>query len=410
MTMPDEAQVLDFSPGRAEKSIISHLSRFVVGQEKAKKRIADILLRRETGLRDPRWPLGVIYLLGPTGVGKTELIKATADFLFGSLNAYTHINCIEYQNGHEISKLIGSSAGYIGSDKEPFLSQNNIDKYDFRHQIEMIEDIEKEIKTYEESINSASSRQKERVIEEAELLIKKAETLRENIKNNRFYSLVLFDEFEKGHPKLQEMLLEILSDGALSLMTPSMSGERVDFSNVIIALTGNVASKEIKEEASGSKIGFHFNSESTENSSKKIWKIVLARLEKNVLPEILGRIGKENIVVCNFLSQEEMAEVLELQIKKLEEFIKKSAKPFKFFIREDAKQFLLDETQDRINIFLGARALLNVFKKQIENPLSKLLSKDKDEGGIVKGDVVEIRLKESKNKKKLEFTRQTAKN
>ena len=403
--MSDKAQILDFSPGKAEKKIISHLNRFVVGQKRAKQRIADILLRRETGLRDSRRPLGVIFLLGPTGVGKTELIKATADFLFGGLNDYTHISCPNYQNGHEISQLIGSPAGYIGSNQEPFLSQNNIDKHDFYHQTEAIENLEKEIREYSESINFGSPQQKERIIK----LIKRAEALKNIIKNNRFYSLVLFDEFEKAHPKLQEILLEILSDGALSLITPSMSGKRVDFSNAIIALTGNIASKEIKEEISRSKIGFHSNSEVTENFSKKIWKIVLARLERIFSPEILGRIGKEGVVVCNFLNQEEMAKVLELQIERLEERVEKSAKPFKLFICDGAKKFLLNETQDRINISLGARSLLNVFKKRIENLLNKLLSKDKDEGGIAKGDVIEIRLNKNKGEEKLEFTRRVAK-
>ena len=408
----DKAQVLDFSPGRAEKNIISYLSRFVVGQERAKKRIADILLRRETGLRDPRRPLGVIFLLGPTGVGKTELIKAMADFLFGGLNAYTHISCPNFQHGHEISQLTGSSAGYVDSNKEPLLSQNNIDKHDFYRQMKEIENIEKQIKDYEKSINPASLSQKEQIIKELKSLIKKAEALKNNVEKNRFFSLVLFDEFEKAHPKLQEVLLEILSDGAFSLMSPSMKGKRVDFSNAIIALTGNVASKEIKEAVSNSKMGFHSNLESKENLSEKIWKMVLARLERTVPPEILGRIGKENVVVCNFLSQDEAAEVLELQIKRLEERIKKSVKSFQLFIHEDAKQFLLDEAQDRINISFGARALLNVFKKRIENPLSRLLSKEEDESGIVKGDVIEIWLKDSEEnegEKELEFTRRTAK-
>ncbi|MBI2628343.1 MAG: ATP-dependent Clp protease ATP-binding subunit [Candidatus Niyogibacteria bacterium] len=406
MTMADKAQVFDFSPGRAEKNIISHLNRFVVGQERAKKRIVDIVLRRETGFRDPRRPLGVIFLLGPTGVGKTELIKATADFLFGNLGAYTHISCPNFQNGHEISQLIGSPAGYVGYNQEPFLSQNNIDKHDFYRRMEMIEDFEKRLKYHSESIKSINSanlkQEKESILKEIESLIERIWVLKNQLKNKRFFSLVLFDEFEKAHPKLQEMLLEILSDGALSLM----SGKRVDFTNTIIALTGNIASKEIKEEMSGSKIGLRFHSELTENSSKRIYKIVLARLEKTVSPEILGRIGKEGVEVCNFLNQEEMAEVLELQIKGLEERVKNNAKAFKLYICEGVKQFLLSEIQDRTNIFLGARALLNVFKKRIENPLNKLLAKDEDEGGIAKGDIVKIRLKKSKDKEELEFTRQ----
>src|SRR3989344_1987915 len=410
MTKLNKERVFDFSPGRAEKEIISHLDRFVIGQQRAKKRIADILWRRKTGLRDPRRPLGAIFLLGPTGVGKTELIKATADFLFGNLGAYTHINCPNFENGHEISQLIGSPAGYVGSGgdsyQEPFLSQENIDKNDLRRRTEEIKSIEKQIKDYQESMKSISSPQRE-LIKEIELLIRRVEALKNSFKNS-FFSLVLFDEFEKAHPKLREMLLEILSDGALSLM----NGERTDFSNAIIALTGNVASEEIKEEIGGSsKIGFHSDSESMENLSERIWKIVLARLEKTVSPEILGRIGKESVVVCNFLNPEEMAAILELQIKNLAECVKKSAKPFQLFIGEDVKRFLLGETQDRINIALGARALLNVFKKRIEAPLNKLLAKDEDEGGIVKGDFVEIRFKESEaGRKKLEFTCRTAEN
>jgi len=126
------------------------LNELVIGQDRAKKKIAEIILCTKTGIRDPRRPIGAVFLLGPTGVGKTELVKATAKMLFGDINAYTHISGSNFQNGHEVTLLLGSPPSYVGGDIEPVLSQKNIDRHDFNNNKKKISRITEEIKRLEE--------------------------------------------------------------------------------------------------------------------------------------------------------------------------------------------------------------------------------------------------------------------
>lgn len=389
--------ILDPSPGRAIARHLQRLNKYVIGQDRAKKAISRMLLRRETGLCDPRRPVGIIYLLGPTGVGKTELIKATASMLYGSINGYTHISCTSFKHGHEVTKLLGSPPSYVGYDQEPVLTQRNIDSHDKKYNMARIVALDKKIEGLEKSKNSSNYDEKAGV--ESALQVIKAELVRRKrlLEAGGFSSLILFDEFEKGHPDMHEILLEILNEGSLGLN----DGSSTKFTNSIIALTGNVDSYEIQKIIGGSRIGFHGAGErGSESINREIYRAVLARVKKTMPPELLGRIGKEDIIVCKSLNFDETLQVLELQLKKLREYIAISNKPFTFVLTKDAKRFLVEESRDDINISLGARALLNGVKRRLFDSINILLSKDEDENGINENDTIMVRLSRDK---KLEF-------
>lgn len=386
---------LSVGSGRAILEIKDHLSRFVIGQERAKKHIARMLIRARVGLRDKRHPAGALFLLGPTGVGKTELVKATADYLFGNLNGYTHVSCGNFQNGHEVSRILGSPPGYVGHDIEPEFSQAKIDAPDRIYCEARDAEIKKRIKTLSEEIGSASPERRQEIVKAIKAL---QAPLSKVIKDTGFSSIVLFDEMEKAHPDLHKVSLDMLGEGRVHLNNNHVT----DVTNSYIVFTSNIASRDISKIISGSRFGFQAKESEETSNEDLVYRAAMSQVERILPPELIGRIGKENFVVCNQLSYEEMLDVLDLHFGNFLARIAESDKKFELIMTDAVRDHLVGEARDRVNIALGARALLNVLKKRIEDPVNLLMIKDHDEDGIEAGDRV---LAEMNEEGKVHFVR-----
>ena len=217
----------------------------VIGQSEAVTAIAKAIRRGRVGLKDPKRPVGSFIFLGPTGVGKTELCKALAEAMFGDENAMLRLDMSEYMEKHTVSKLIGSPPGYVG-------------------------------------------------FEEGGQLTEKV--------RRKPYSVVLFDEIEKAHPDVFNMLLQILEDGRLT----DSQGRTVDFKNTIIIMTSNVGARLITEKQSS--LGFNSENENAEESEKKdIKELVTGELRKVFRPEFLNRV--DDIIVFNKLNKDEIKQI-----------------------------------------------------------------------------------------------------
>lgn len=284
----------------------SNLRRRVVGQDEAISVIANAIRRNRTGISDTNRPIGSFMFLGPTGVGKTELAKALAEFLFDDESAIVRLDMSEYMERHSASRMIGSPPGYIG---------------------------------YEEGGQ-----------------------LTEKIKI-RPYSIVLFDEVEKAHPEVFNMLLQILEDGRLT----DGKGRSVDFRNAVIIMTSNVGSDYIK---SASKLGF-------ENSTGKA-SYVISREEHNmrekvmqalrdtVKPEFLNRL--DEIIIFHPLSKKVLAEIVDIQLKRT--FDRMLDRDIKVRVGQGVKEFIAQKGYD---LNFGARPLKRAIQKHILDPLAKQL-------------------------------------
>ena len=226
----------------------------VIGQSEAVTAIAKAIRRGRVGLKDPKRPVGSFIFLGPTGVGKTELCKALAEAMFGDENAMLRLDMSEYMEKHTVSKLIGSPPGYVG-------------------------------------------------FEEGGQLTEKV--------RRKPYSVVLFDEIEKAHPDVFNMLLQILEDGRLT----DSQGRTVDFKNTIIIMTSNVGARLITEKQSS--LGFNSENENAEESEKKdIKELVTGELRKVFRPEFLNRV--DDIIVFNKLNKDEIKQIAVKMLKTLE--------------------------------------------------------------------------------------------
>ena len=230
------------------------LHQRVIGQSEAVTAIAKAIRRGRVGLKDPKRPVGSFIFLGPTGVGKTELCKALAEAMFGDENAMLRLDMSEYMEKHTVSKLIGSPPGYVG-------------------------------------------------FEEGGQLTEKV--------RRKPYSVVLFDEIEKAHPDVFNMLLQILEDGRLT----DSQGRTVDFKNTIIIMTSNVGARLITEKQSS--LGFNSENENAEESEKKdIKELVTGELRKVFRPEFLNRV--DDIIVFNKLNKDEIKQIAVKMLKTLE--------------------------------------------------------------------------------------------
>lgn len=226
----------------------------VIGQSEAVTAIAKAIRRGRVGLKDPKRPVGSFIFLGPTGVGKTELCKALAEAMFGDENAMLRLDMSEYMEKHTVSKLIGSPPGYVG-------------------------------------------------FEEGGQLTEKV--------RRKPYSVVLFDEIEKAHPDVFNMLLQILEDGRLT----DSQGRTVDFKNTVIIMTSNVGARLITEKQSS--LGFNSENENAEESEKKdIKELVTGELRKVFRPEFLNRV--DDIIVFNKLNKDEIKQIAVKMLKTLE--------------------------------------------------------------------------------------------
>lgn len=286
----------------------------VIGQSEAVTAIAKAIRRGRVGLKDPKRPVGSFIFLGPTGVGKTELCKALAEAMFGDENAMLRLDMSEYMEKHTVSKLIGSPPGYVG-------------------------------------------------FEEGGQLTEKV--------RRKPYSVVLFDEIEKAHPDVFNMLLQILEDGRLT----DSQGRTVDFKNTVIIMTSNVGARLITEKQSS--LGFNSENEKAEESEKKdIKELVTGELRKVFRPEFLNRV--DDIIVFNKLNKDEIKQIAVKMLKTLENRLDKMN--IKISFTDNAVSEIADKGFDEN---YGARPLRRAIQNEIEDPLSEQMLEGKVKDGAV---------------------------
>lgn len=294
-------------------SMEEELHKRVVGQQEAINRIAHVLRRARAGISDPHRPIGSFLFLGPTGVGKTELTKALAEFMFNDDKALIRVDMSEYMERHAVSKLIGSPPGYVGHEEAGQLTEA------VRH---------------------------------------------------RPYSVVLFDEVEKAHPEVFNVLLQVLDDGHLT----DGKGRRINFKNTIIVMTSNIGSQFIQKMES---IGFHNNTENVEYMQMK--DKVEGALKDYFRPEFLNRI--DEIVVFDILSAEAIKEIVGIRINKILARLKE--KQIAVSIDDEALSYL---ARVGYNPQYGARPLNRLIQTKVLNPIAERIIKQT----ILPGDTVVV--------------------
>jgi ATP-dependent Clp protease ATP-binding subunit ClpC len=301
----------------------------VVGQDEAVKSISKAVRRGRVGLKDPNRPLGSFIFLGPTGVGKTELTKALAEAVFGDENSMVRIDMSEYMEKHSVSKLVGSPPGYVG-------------------------------------------------FEEGGQLTEKV--------RRKQYSVVLFDEIEKAHPDVFNLLLQILEEGRLT----DSKGRAVDFKNTIIILTSNVGARQITEPK---RVGFASKDGEVAKNYDDMKSNVMGELKNTFRPEFLNRI--DDIIVFHPLTQDNIKEIVGYMLEGLTKRI--GQREIRLEVTEDAKEFLAKKGYDPL---YGARPLRRFIQTLVEDKLAEEML----EGRIKEGDVALVKLEDEKiivNKKSL---------
>jgi len=310
-----------------------HLSALIIGQENAVRSLGSLYQLFLAGMNQTGKPVGALLFLGPTGAGKTRVVEAAADILFGDPNAVIKVNCAEFQHSHEIAKLIGSPPGYLGHrETTPLLSQENLDRFHTK-------DIQ--------------------------------------------LSLVLFDEIEKASDSLWKLLLGILDKATLTLG----DNRRVDFSQSLIIMTSNLGAREMSELMEG-RIGFaaarQLNNSNEIDLDEKIQRTAVQAASRNFSPEFMNRIDK--IVVFHTLNQEHLRQILELELRALQGRIMRSARTTFFFSCTDSvKELLLREGMDSR---YGARHLKRSIERLLVMPMSNLVAS----GQIRLGDSIDVDL------------------
>jgi len=334
------------SPRAAEFE--NKLSSLIVGQERAVRRVSGLFQIYLAGMNNPARPIGTMLFLGPTGSGKTRVVEAAAEVLFGEPHAVVKIDCAEFQHSHEIAKLIGSPPGYLGHrETSPMLTQENLDK---SH------------------------------TEDTKL------------------TFVLFDEIEKASDSLWQLLLGILDKATLTLG----DNRRVDFSRAVVIMTSNLGAREMSEMISGG-IGFApTKSDKAKEDNEidtKIYRTALEAAKRKFSPEFMNRIDK--VVVFRSLKEHHLGRILDIELKGVQDRITESAgTKFVFECSDAAKQFLLSEG---IDLKYGARHLKRSIERHLVYPLSNLVATQQ----VETGDFVTVDF--DPDKKVLTFTKQAGK-
>src|SRR5687768_11139562 len=307
------------------------LTARIVGQERAVRRMSGLYQIFLAGMNPPNRPIGTMLFLGPTGSGKTRVIEAAAEVLYGDPNAVVKIDCAEFQHSHEIAKLIGSPPGYLGHrETSPMLTQENLDRMH-------TDDLK--------------------------------------------LSLILFDEIEKASDSLWQLLLGILDKATLTLG----DNRRVDFSKCMVVLTSNLGAREMSELISGG-IGFApgkgaKNPNDTE-VDQKIYRTAVESARRKFSPEFMNRIDK--VVVFRSLKEHHLRAILDLELQAIQDRIMISAgTKFVFQCSDQAKEMLLDEG---IDFKYGARHLKRAIERFMVYPLSNLVATEQ----VGLGDLVYV--------------------
>jgi len=297
----------------------NQLAARIVGQERAVRRLSDLYQVFLAGMQAPNRPIGTMLFLGPTGSGKTRVVEAAAEVLFGDPNAVLKIDCAEFQHSHEIAKLIGSPPGYLGHrETHALLTQENLNRFQ---------------------------------TEDTKL------------------TFVLFDEIEKASDSLWQLLLGILDKGTLTLG----DNRRVDFSRTIIIMTSNLGAHEISELMSGS-IGFAPAAgkqiESDTDVDQKIYRTAVEAARRKFSPEFMNRI--DSLVVFRSLNDEHLNGILDLELKAVQKRVSNVAnRKFTFEVSDAAKHHLLKEGTD---YRYGARHLKRAIERLVVHSLANLVT------------------------------------
>jgi ATP-dependent Clp protease ATP-binding subunit ClpC len=327
----------------------AHMNKMVVGQPQAIEKMSDSFSRLIAGVHDPERPLLTMMFMGPTGVGKTETVRALAETVFGNRRAFTRINCQEYSAHYNISKLLGSPPGYVGGEIRPLLSQENIDRH------------------HRKALDAQTGMISETDSKLGRLFPPESE---------RHLSIILFDEIEKAHPKLWNLLLGILEDGTVVLG----NNEEVDFRQSIIILTSNVGSEAMGAHLSQNGIGF-----STGTSEAKLDRDVedaAMRAAKKVFPfEFLNRF--DEIITYHTLKEQHLYAILDILIAQVHHRSLRCCEPFLLEITQEAKRFLVETGTD---VQFGARPLKRVVEMQIVTPISHFICSEQ----IRRGDLITV--------------------
>jgi ATP-dependent Clp protease ATP-binding subunit ClpB len=282
------------------------LARRVMGQRPALEAVANAVRRSRAGLQDPNRPIGSFIFLGPTGVGKTETARALAGFLFDDERALVRLDMSEYMEKHAVSRMIGAPPGYVGFEEGGQLT----------------------------------------------------EAVR-----RRPYSVVLFDEIEKAHPDVFNVLLQILDDGRLT----DSQGHVVDFKNTVIIMTSNVGSQILLEAG--------------ERNREEAERRVLELLRQTFKPEFLNRL--DDIIVFRPLSREDLRGIVDLQLERVRRLL--ADRRLRLEVTDAAKAALVEEGYDPV---YGARPLKRVIQRRLQNPLAlAVLEGDYSEGDLIRADL-----------------------
>ena len=301
------------------RKLESILHERVVGQEEAVTAVAKAIRRGRVGLKDPKRPIGSFLFLGPTGVGKTELCKALAEAMFGTENALIRVDMSEYMEKHSVSKMIGSPPGYVG---------------------------------YEEGGQ-----------------------LSEKVRRNP-YSVILFDEIEKAHPDVFNILLQVLDDGHIT----DAQGRKIDFKNTVLIMTSNAGAENI---ISPKRLGFASNDDAKERY-RFMKERVMEEVKRMFKPEFLNRI--DEIIVFHQLSQDHMKEIVDIMLKGI---CRRTLAQMnlKLTVDDSAKAFLVEKGYDEK---YGARPLRRAIQNLLEDGLAEAVLDGKvkagDEVTVTKGD------------------------
>ena len=286
------------------------LHKRLIGQDEAVETVSDAIRRARSGLKDPKRPIGTFLFLGPTGVGKTELAKSLAEFMFNDEDALIRIDMSEYMEKHNVSRLVGAPPGYVGYDEGGQLTE--------------------------------AVRRKP-------------------------YSVVLFDEIEKAHPDVFNIMLQIFDDGRLT----DSKGRTVDFKNTLIIMTSNIGSDIILENSLNSLV----SQSNFEDTKEKVLEVLRSRFK----PEFLNRI--DETIFFKALNMQDLTQIVDIQMDYLRHLLKDQE--IEFEITPEAKEFLATRG---FNPVYGARPLKRVIRQLIENPLSKQILSQK----FLRGDKVTI--------------------
>ena len=313
------------------KNLDKELHKRVIGQNEAVEAVAKAIRRSRVGLKNPNRPIGSFLFLGPTGVGKTELSKALAESLFGTEDAMIRVDMSEFMEPHSVAKLIGAPPGYVGFDDGGQLTEKI---------------------------------------------------------RRKPYSVILFDEIEKAHPDVMNMLLQILEDGRLT----DSQGRTVNFKNTVIIMTSNIGARLITEKKS---LGFTNSSEENENKEyEEIKKNVMAELKKQLRPEFINRI--DDIIVFHKLNDEEINSIIDLLLKNVEQRLVEQGLNIK--IDKTVKELIAKKGVDKE---FGARPLRRAIQNIVEDKLAEEILDGNIKPGleaklVAKDDKVELKVKAMK--------------